>query len=93
MVCFNECSDCGNNISEMDRNPIALYPNPSSTSFTIQSEEIIRDVKVIDATGRIIFQESGSKTNAQKLFTGNWESGIYWVVVNERYHQPLLKTE
>jgi hypothetical protein len=93
VVCYNECNDCGNNVSEMNRTKIQLYPNPSSTSFTIQSQEMIHDVQVFDATGRFIIQEKGSQSNVHKVCTENWESGIYWVVVNGQYRQPISKTE
>jgi hypothetical protein len=93
VVCYNECNDCGNNVSEMNRTHIQLYPNPSSTSFTIQSQEMIHDVQVFDATGRFIIQEKGSQSNVHKVCTENWESGIYWVVVNGQYRQPISKTE
>lgn len=82
MVCTGG-SDChsvdavmqGNSISEVDRNSIEVYPNPTDGVLTFTVEET-SSVEVIDATGRVVL--SGSLTiGKNRLDVSGLPTGFY----------------
>ncbi len=59
-----------------------LYPNPSSTHFTIESNNTPYSIEILDIYGQLVFM--GSKPENQKLYTinvSNFKKGIYFVKV------------
>jgi hypothetical protein len=93
LVCFNECADCGNEITDLHASPISLYPNPTSNQCNILSDEMIERIQVYDATGRLMLNEQALWLNSYSLNTSIWENGTYWLVVNGQHPLAIIKTE
>ena len=77
-------------IAELTNQSITLYPNPTSTSFTITSIDKIESVKIYNVLGEVIWQNKyNNVTTATIDFTGNISSpsgrsggaGIYFVEI------------
>lgn len=71
------------NLGITDENQVhfKIYPNPAKSHFTIDSSQNIIEVKVYDASGQLIEQQS--KINQSKLTipTSQWVNGVYWIHV------------
>ncbi|HLU87512.1 MAG TPA: LamG-like jellyroll fold domain-containing protein, partial [Taishania sp.] len=65
---------------------ISLYPNPANSSINIEIpagyEDV--DVKIVDASGRLIFSQSKLKTNILNINSQSWSTGIYSVYIREK---------
>lgn len=75
------------NIEDQDVFAINLYPNPSTTQFTIQakfdqSEDLL--IQVRDLAGRLVYDQSlpNATTLNQTISTANWKSGSYLVYLS-----------
>lgn len=71
------------------KNDVKLYPNPSSGSFTVESDSEIETLKIYDLAGRLILnREIGSKTTV--VYLNNDLQGIYLVQLDLKNSQSLL---
>lgn len=86
---------CGYNVNEVMINHIKIYPNPVSTEFYVQSDEIILDeVFIYTIQGQFInhikLQEYSQKINIATL-----QAGIYLLKVKDMqkniYTMKLIK--
>ena len=59
---------------------VVLFPNPTSTAFTIQSDERIDLVRIFDLSGRLMLEERLAG-HSITLNAGNLRTGIYVVQV------------
>ncbi|MFN3556371.1 MAG: T9SS type A sorting domain-containing protein, partial [Bacteroidales bacterium] len=57
-----------------------MYPNPTSGDVNLQSAHMIREVKVIDITGRTVYANS-VEANDYRINTRGFNSGIYFVQI------------
>lgn len=57
---------------EEHRTEIALYPNPSSNSFTIEGN--VKEIKVFDALGQLVYQGADKVVEVSA-----WPRGMYYV--------------
>jgi hypothetical protein len=63
LVCSGETNNCEalpSGISEMSRDAISVYPNPTNSELNFRSEENGL-VEVVDATGRVVLSNSVRK--------------------------------
>jgi hypothetical protein len=81
---------------EVNKNSISVYPNPSTTNFTlkISSEIIIKDavIKIYDVCGKGI-KNISINTNETIIDRGELQSGIYFYQIinnNERIDNGKL---
>lgn len=77
---------------DMIQQEFKIYPNPVKDVLTLEfssSEE--KTFEIIDANGRIIFQSQTINTENFKLDTKTFSVGLYFVRVNSRGKQTLLK--
>ena len=74
---------------------IKLYPNPASTSLTIESSaNLIQSITVFDATGKQVYQSENLKAQNQSVPVNNLPSGIYIVKIgldNGSYMAKFMK--
>lgn len=75
-----EVNNCIVAISETERT-FGIYPNPTSSFLTIESEKNIQRLEIIDLTGRTIHIENPSATTT-RISVRAFASGIYFVKVN-----------
>lgn len=57
-------------------NPISLYPNPTSNELTIDTEQKISEVSIIDITGKIIMI---TKQNTKTINVSDLSNGLYFI--------------
>jgi len=81
----NTSVDCGNIIEEFSQQLIKVFPNPSTSTFTIQlPTQQNFTLSVIDITGRRVYSTKNATGNI-KVEASGFSSGVYFVkAVNER---------
>lgn len=58
-------------------NIVSVFPNPTSDSLTITSNELIEKVQVYDLTGKLLFVEDKNTANSLTLNIEHLQSGMY----------------
>lgn len=96
-VCFNATNFCGQsgqtcssiavqNIVGLDDvefiEPILVYPNPASQSFTIANAAIGSKILVYDISGKIVFEDTNS-TDKTTINSSNFVNGVYFINVEQ----------
>ncbi|PKP47605.1 MAG: hypothetical protein CVT94_10890 [Bacteroidetes bacterium HGW-Bacteroidetes-11] len=61
-------------------NSLILFPNPANSQLYVQSDEIIREIRMIDIVGQIVFQETGG-SRQHEISVSNLKPGFYLVQV------------
>jgi hypothetical protein len=69
---------------------VKIYPNPASARVQVESNEIVSEVKVYDATGRLCLQQNGHYKKMQ-LNISHLAKGVYEVMVKNE--AGILKNE
>ena len=86
-------ADCWG-IDELTDIGLTLYPNPAFSSFTIATNgAVIQEVKIYDASGRLIDAVSVN-SDQQQIDVSAYASGMYTVQVqsgNELYRERFMK--
>lgn len=67
-----------------------LYPNPTQGDFTLDSEQKIAEVVVLNALGQVVYQIQNATTNTLTIPTENWNAGVYFVRVNNLENRRLV---
>ena len=101
----NGCMDWGcftglNDYVPPDVSPYQLAPNPASDYFRVSVPEDaeslglssgIESIRVYDISGRGVFREEYPKgMTSIEMDASEWMSGIYFVVVNERWVEKVV---
>ena len=64
-------------------NQVKIYPNPADKGLvTLVSDEPIRVLSVYNALGKVVFETTVNSEEAYLLDTQSFESGMYWVSLN-----------
>jgi hypothetical protein len=61
-------------------NSLILFPNPANSQLYVQSDEIIREIRMIDIVGQVVFQETGG-SRQHEISVSNLKPGFYLVQV------------
>jgi choice-of-anchor B domain-containing protein len=79
--------------SEFERSSgIKMYPNPTSTKVTIQSNQTpINAIQVSNLLGQQVFQMEYNNIAEVQISTTHLKSGLYFVTVNNRHTEKLIK--
>jgi spore coat protein CotH len=86
--------DCSilNDIVEINTNSIKIFPNPTSSSTTIQWENSdIQNLRLFNALGQNIHSENTSGKTQVELNVSNLESGIYFIMLYDENEGLLSK--
>lgn len=78
IITFNECLDVPD--TSAPESLFELYPNPAQYKVTIRADDIIEQLLVFDALGRIL-EARRNAGNEVKLLLGEYTSGLYIVQV------------
>jgi len=71
-----------NSFSAFDKPMVSLFPNPSSGTLFVSSEQLIQNIMVFDNAGKLMVDYNNS--NAQKqlhLDLNTWATGTYFLIV------------
>ncbi len=68
-----------------EKKPWSVYPNPSSTSITIEANFDVKEVAVYAQMGQLVYH--GNNTS---IDVAHYEQGIYWLVVNKQFRKKIL---
>lgn len=71
---------------------ITLYPNPASEQLTLSSnDEIILQVRIYDASGKLIRSIQGIKNHMADIEVASFASGLYHIIIQTR-HGKVMRT-
>jgi uncharacterized protein YxjI len=70
-------------INDFEKEKLIFYPNPTSTFWNIESDQVIEKVQVININGKLIFDILVNDYKI-KIDTINLASGIYFVKLNNK---------
>jgi hypothetical protein len=84
----------GNNVllhteKEINEN-VSLYPNPANETVRIQADDILNQIIVSDATGRIMVNKL-CRSNLEELNIEQWNKGIYFVSIQTKNNRIIVK--
>jgi hypothetical protein len=71
-----------------------LYPNPANTSITIQMDRLLSrySIRIIDAMGRMVFEDANVSEAVHSLGLGHLPAGLYTVQLQFEDHKvPGIK--
>ncbi len=68
-----------------------ITPNPINDAMTIQSQGRIDECKVVDATGRLIFQQKSISDYQFEVNTESWNAGLYTILLHSQGHWTTQK--
>jgi Secretion system C-terminal sorting domain/PKD-like domain len=57
---------------------VEIYPNPNTGIFYVQSKETIEQIRVLDAQGRLIYEQNNPNTQIE-INLNQQPNGIYWL--------------
>lgn len=77
---INITSNCGLGSEEFAANKVVLYPNPTSSIITINSNEIIKSIELYDSLGMLLVSKIVAN-NQYSLNLCNYSNGIYFVKI------------
>lgn len=69
-------------------NSISVFPNPSKDKVTLASKSNLKSIKVYDAMGRLVFEDSADNLN-YTLNISNYAIGIYYLKINAEFGQKV----
>ena len=75
-------SNISANLFESELNVFFVYPNPASTYINLSSEILgLSNVTILDAVGRIVYEESGIDLTKHTIQTADLGTGTYMIRV------------
>lgn len=86
--------DSSLNSPDFESNGFSLYPNPTSSSFTISNSTtvLIKEIQLFDVTGKLVLTKDISEN--QTIQTSSLSKGMYTVTLldnnNKRYNSKLV---
>ncbi|MDF1694261.1 MAG: M43 family zinc metalloprotease [Saprospiraceae bacterium] len=66
---------------DLDEDGFNAYPNPASTDLTIESEDVIQSMKVLDITGKVVASRNVNATQT-KLDVTTFQPGVYLISIH-----------
>ncbi|WP_161499399.1 NHL domain-containing protein [Flavipsychrobacter stenotrophus] len=69
---------------------VGIYPNPANTTLSISSTETIRELKITDIKGKIVYSSHYHSDKIQ-VSIANFNAGVYFVFVNNKETSKFVK--
>jgi len=85
----NNPATLSNEDISLEKNSLQLYPNPTSSSFSLSKE--IQEVSVFDITGKQVKQFSKNTIIKNSYFVTDLNKGIYFVRIKENSNKITTK--
>jgi hypothetical protein len=84
-VCWGSCDTCSpiGALENLELNDLSIFPNPTSSFLTIQSNNLISPISIYDITGKLVLQNKGN-SNEIILEISNLNSGLYFIKSNSQ---------
>ena len=60
---------------------VRFFPNPATDIIQINSNFQIEEIKIIDLSGRVVFQSNDNTITSQSIFVQHLSDGIYQIVI------------
>lgn len=77
---FNAVNVLSVSIQEIDPSiQLRVFPNPTSSAFTVQSNKMFGSLKVYDIFGHLLANPRFAPTQQFQLMVENYPNGIYFV--------------
>ncbi|MBK8875834.1 MAG: T9SS type A sorting domain-containing protein [Bacteroidetes bacterium] len=77
--------------------PVSLFPNPNNGNFIIQFDSRDnRSIQVLDATGRLIYDQEFQDRKSAEILLGNVSEGVYTIRIlsgSEIHNMKMMVTE
>ena len=77
-------------ITNIDSNPINVYPNPTASNWTVESSSIINSVKLFNLLGQKVLEQTSNDTKVN-IDASNLETGVYMLQINNTTMKRLIK--
>ena len=68
------------NINTLNENNISIYPNPTSSTISLQTLETVHSVSITDITGKIVFTQLKIQIN-EIIDISQLKNGIYFIKI------------
>ncbi len=68
-------------IDEVNSNIIKIFPNPATDIIKILSPEIIEQIKIIDNSGKVVYEKEENLGKSISINTSIFKPGVYYVSV------------
>jgi len=80
-------------ITELNNKKVALYPNPSNGSFTVEQKATGNvKIEIVDLNGRKVYSTTTQSTgNFKKQIDTKLPSGVYFVIVSSNEGENTSK--
>ncbi|MBR4535871.1 MAG: T9SS type A sorting domain-containing protein [Bacteroidales bacterium] len=86
----NNPSPYGIESTESQNITLLVYPNPSSDQVNIQCSTVIKDIEIIDITGRCVRHAFNVNQNSHSLNISSLSPAIYFIRVIDENDRPLI---
>lgn len=70
-----------NSIEELEAINVSVYPNPAVDVVRIKAEEVVESVRVLDNTGKVVFQNQNVNASSFTLDAAAWSNGVYHIQI------------
>ncbi|MDA7707596.1 DUF5011 domain-containing protein, partial [Flavobacteriaceae bacterium] len=77
-------------VTNIDSNPINVYPNPTASNWTVESSGIINSVKLFNLLGQKVLEQTSNDTKVN-IDASNLETGVYMLQINNTTMKRLIK--
>jgi len=91
-VCWGSCDPCQplSNVISIDDSDIKIFPNPTASLLTLQSNNLINPISIYDITGKLVLQNKGN-SNEIIFDISNLNSGLYFIKSNSQNSSKIRR--
>ena len=81
----------GVSLNEFDFVEVDLYPNPFNNELTIESEQVLEQISITDASGRLIYMDTPFNSGLIRVDASSWSNGIYFITIQNSNGQLVTE--
>jgi hypothetical protein len=87
-ITFQALDDTPNNTVLL--NKLKIYPNPAEGFISVESEEQITGIRILNVLGQDVINLNIENKEAIEIDVSHLENGLYLIEVNDQQMQPLI---